>query len=88
VMILLQYAPKFLQKAGVWIYTLASVGFFLFMLVYGIELMFYQLNIGEKSAALLLPMWLIGLCLPVSAVTGIINIIQSLIYDREIIEKG
>lgn len=88
VTILVQYAPKFLQKAGVWLYTIATIGFFLFMLVYGIELMSQQLNTNEKSAALLLPMWLIGLSIPVAAITGILNVIQSLIYNQNIIEKG
>jgi C4-dicarboxylate transporter, DctQ subunit len=88
VTILLKYGPKFLKKGALWIYTIASVGFFLYMIVYGMELMSQQINTNEKSAALLLPMWVIGLCIPVSAVIGIINIIQSLIYDREIIEKG
>jgi C4-dicarboxylate transporter, DctQ subunit len=88
VTILLQYGPEFLRKGAVWIYSLASIGFFLFMIVYGVELMSQQINTHEKSAALLLPMWIIGLSIPASAVIGIVNIIHSLLNNREIIGKG
>ncbi|WP_010677760.1 TRAP transporter small permease [Bacillus timonensis] len=88
VTILLQYAPKFIKKLSVWIYAIASVGFFIFMTFYGFELVTQQINIHEKSAALLFPMWIIGLSVPVSGLLGIFNTVQSLIYDKEIIEKG
>lgn len=87
VTLLLKYFPRFIRKYSVWIYTVATIGFFLFMLVLGIELMSQQFNTNEKSSVLLLPMWLIGLCIPFSAVTGIINTIQSLLYDRALLEE-
>jgi C4-dicarboxylate transporter DctQ subunit len=87
VTILLKYLPKFFQRGSVWIYLVATIGFFLFMLILGIELMSQQVNTNEKSSVLLLPMWIIGLCVPFSAVTGILNTIQSLMYDRALIEE-
>ncbi|ASS89454.1 TRAP transporter small permease [Aeribacillus pallidus] len=88
VTILIKYAPKILNKTFTVIYAVATIGFFGFMLVYGIELMSQQINTNETSAALLLPMWVIGLSVPFSAVVGILNVIQSLIYNRELIEEG
>ncbi|MGG3563135.1 TRAP transporter small permease [Neobacillus rhizosphaerae] len=87
VTLLLKLLPKFIQKGSVWIYTLASIGFFVFMLIYGVELMSQQINTSEKSSVLLLPMWIIGLCMPASAIIGILNIIQSLLYDRALIQE-
>lgn len=87
VTLLIKYLPGFLRKASVWIYAVATIGFFIFMLVLGIELMSQQVNANEKSSVLLLPMWIIGLCIPVSAVIGILNTIQSLVYDRSLIEE-
>lgn len=87
VTLLINYLPKFLQKGSVWMYSFASIGFFLFMVVLGIELMSQQINTNETSSVLLLPMWIIGLCVPFSGLIGIINTIQSLIYDRALIEE-
>lgn len=88
VTILLQYAPKFVKKLSIWVYAIASIGFFIFMIVYGFELVTQQINVNEKSAALLLPMWIIGLSVPISGLLGVFNTVQSLIYDKDIIEKG
>jgi C4-dicarboxylate transporter, DctQ subunit len=87
VTLLLKYLPKFIQKQSIWIYSVATIGFFLFMLILGIELMSQQVSTNEKSSVLLLPMWLIGLCVPFSAVTGILNTIQSLLYNRSLLEE-
>jgi C4-dicarboxylate transporter DctQ subunit len=87
VTVLLKLFPKFIQKASIWIYSVATIVFFLFMLVLGIELMSQQVMTNEKSSVLLLPMWIIGLCIPVSAVIGILNTIQSLLYDRSLLQE-
>jgi C4-dicarboxylate transporter, DctQ subunit len=86
VTLFLKYFPRFIRKGSIWIYMIATIGFFLFMFVLGIELMSQQFSTNEKSSVLLLPMWLIGLCIPFSAVTGIVNTIQSFLYDRALIE--
>jgi TRAP-type C4-dicarboxylate transport system permease small subunit len=82
-----KYFPKFLRRASIWIYSVATIGFFLFMFVLGIELISQQISTNEKSSVLLLPMWLIGLCVPVSAAVGILNTIQSLLYDRSLLQE-
>ncbi len=87
VTLLLKYLPKFIRKHSIRIYSIATIGFFLFMLILGIELMSQQINTNEKSSVLLLPMWLIGLCIPFSAVTGILNTIQSLLYNGSLLEE-
>ncbi|OXS74200.1 TRAP transporter small permease [Domibacillus enclensis] len=88
VTILLKYAPVTVKKIGVVIYAVASIAFFAYMMIYGIEMISQQISMGETSAVLLLPMWIIGMCLPLSALIGIINVVQSLLYHRELIEKG
>ncbi|MBD1379792.1 TRAP transporter small permease [Metabacillus arenae] len=82
VTVLVKYLPK---KASIWIYSIGTIGFFLFMLYAGIELMQQQLLMNERSSVLLIPMWLIGISVPLSAVIGIINTIQSLIYHRNLL---
>lgn len=85
VTLFLKYTPKIVRKYSVWIYSIGTIGFFLFMLVYGTELVSQQIQTRETSSALLMPMWIIGLSVPVSAVIGIINVTQSLLYERELI---
>ncbi|WP_423410328.1 TRAP transporter small permease [Heyndrickxia sp. MSNUG] len=87
VTLLLNYFPEFIQKHSILIYSIATIGFFLFMFILGIELLSQQINTNEKSSVLLLPMWLIGLSVPFAAVTGIINTIQSLLYNRSLLQE-
>lgn len=85
VTVLLNIMPKFIQRLSKWIYSIATIGFFVFMVVYGIELVRQQVTMNEISSVLLIPMWIIGISIPFSAVIGILNTIQSLIYDRDLI---
>lgn len=85
VTLLIDYFPRFRKKLSVWIYSIATIGFFLFMIVQGVELMSQQIRMNETSSVLLLPMWVIGISIPVGAIIGIINTVQSLIYERELL---
>lgn len=82
---LLKMLPKFIQGIGRWIYTIGTIGFLLFMVVYGFELVSQQITMNETSSVLLIPMWIIGISIPISAILGVINTIQSLIYHRDLI---
>jgi TRAP-type C4-dicarboxylate transport system permease small subunit len=85
VTVFLKYMPKCIQKASVAIYATGTIAFFLFMFYTGIGLIQQQFTMNETSSTLLLPMWLIGLSIPVSALTGILNVIQSILYERELL---
>ncbi|WP_085522684.1 TRAP transporter small permease [Tuberibacillus sp. Marseille-P3662] len=85
---LINYLPLYFNKIAVWIYAIASIGFFLFMLYSGIQLTLQQWTVNETSSALQLPMWIIGMSIPFAALTGVLNVVQSLLYDKEIIKKG
>lgn len=77
--------PKAMKHLGKWLYSIATIAFLLFMVVYGIDLVMQQINMNETSSVLLIPMWIIGISIPISAILGIINTIQSLIYHRDLI---
>ncbi|WP_052400644.1 TRAP transporter small permease [Oceanobacillus jeddahense] len=85
VTVFLNWMPSFMQKAGRWIYTIGSISFLLFMVVYGINLVLQQIALNETSSVLLIPVWLVGISVPISGVLGILNIIQSLIYHKNLI---
>ncbi|MGP4077608.1 TRAP transporter small permease [Halobacillus sp. K22] len=85
VTVFLKILPKFIQKISVWIYSIATISFFTFMVVYGVEFMSQQISTNETSSVVSLPMWLMGMSVPSAGAIGIINVVQSLVYDRELI---
>lgn len=86
VTILIGYAPLFFRKLSKWTYTLFSVIFFGFMIVYGYQVMMQQVNMNEMGSALMIPMWLIGASVPFSGILGILGIVESLVLHPESVE--
>lgn len=84
----LKWMPAFVRRGSVWLYAVGTTGFFLFMLVTGTQLMLQQLNMNEMGSALMIPMWIVGLSLPVSALAGVIGVVESLLYHRDVLETG
>ncbi|MCM3761974.1 TRAP transporter small permease [Alkalihalobacillus oceani] len=85
VTVLLDKLPLSIKKFSRGVYIIGTTGFFVFMFVYGIDLMRQQIHTNEMSTVLMMPMWIIGLSIPVSAFLGIINTVQTIIYDRNLI---
>lgn len=77
VTLLLQVGPKWLKKFSEVLYAVLVLGFFAFMFIYGLDVVKQQIQWNEMGTALLIPMWLIGICQPVGAVLGFIGTIQS-----------
>jgi len=88
VTIFLRWMPRVVQQASKWVYLLTSAGFFLFMLVTGVELAMQQVNMNELGSALMIPMWLIGICVPVSAALGLLGLVESVLLHPEVLEAG
>lgn len=84
----LKWMPRFVQRGSTWLYMLATIGFFAFMLVTGTQLMLQQFTMNEMGSALRIPMWIIGLSLPVCAVVGILGVVESFLYHRDQLEPG
>lgn len=77
VTLLLQAGPKWLKKFSEILYAVVVVAFFCFMIVYGYEVVKQQIMMQEMGTALMIPMWVIGICQPVAGVLGIIGTLQS-----------
>lgn len=86
VTILLQYCPKWIKKFSEILYVGIVIAFFLFMIVWGMEVVKQQLMFNEMGTALLIPMWVIGICQPVSGVLGILGVVNSLLFHKDKIE--
>ncbi|GGF22899.1 hypothetical protein GCM10010954_22130 [Halobacillus andaensis] len=85
VTVFMKVLPRFIQKLSVWIYSIATILFFLFMIIFGVQFIFQQMATNEMSSVVMIPMWIIGLSVPSAGAIGILNVIQSLLYDRELI---
>lgn len=83
VLLLPQPLRRFL---AVGLYSVASVGFFAFLLVQGSGLLIRQFNSGQTATALPMPMWIVGLAVPVAGVVGILAVTESLLVHRRRIE--
>jgi C4-dicarboxylate transporter, DctQ subunit len=84
----IRWAPKALQRMSKWIYLATSGSFFLFMLVTGIQLTGQQVAMNEMGSALMIPMWIVGICVPLSAGLGILGLAENFISYPERLELG
>jgi len=88
VTILIDRLPKSMKKISTGVYTLFSIGFFLFMFIYGLGLVAQQINVKEMGSALMIPMWIVGASVPIGAVLGILGVIENLLFHPELIDGG
>jgi TRAP-type C4-dicarboxylate transport system permease small subunit len=84
----LKWMPQFVQEMSKWIYLVTSAGFFLFMLVTGIQLSIQQMAMNELGSALMIPMWLVGVCVPASACLGLLGLAENFICYPKLLEMG
>lgn len=83
VSIFLTMGPKWLKKFSEILYAVIVTGFFVFMIVYGTVVVQQQIAMNEMGTALQIPMYLIGICVPISGVLGIIGVVDSFLEFRE-----
>lgn len=82
VVLLLNIGPGWLKKLSQVLYAIIVIGFFGFMVIYGAELVKQQMMLNEMGTALRIPMTIIGFCVPLSGVLGIVGTIQSFLEYR------
>lgn len=80
VIIFISIGPKWLKELSKLIYIVFVIGFFIFMFIYGLMLVHQQISMNETATALSMPIFIVGTCVPISGILGIIGVIQSLIY--------
>ncbi len=77
VTLLLQIGPKWLKKFSEILYFVVVEGFFIFMVIYGWQVVQQQIMMHEMGTALRIPMACIGICQPIGGVLGFIGTIQN-----------
>lgn len=85
VTVFIALVTRLFGRLAVPIYTVSSVLFFALMAWTGYDLVRLQLTMHETAATLAIPMWMIGIVMPLSAVLAILGIIESLRSRRQLI---
>lgn len=85
VVVFLVLGRRLLRHLAVPIYVISSVLFFVLMGWTGTTLVQQQIMMNETAATVPIPMWVIGMVMPVSSVIAILAIIESLRSRRELI---
>lgn len=88
VTLFLQIGPAWLKKLSEILYAVFVIAFFIVMLIYGWEVVQQQIDWEEMGTALLIPMWIIGICQPVGAVLGIIGTLQNFLEYHDKVAIG
>lgn len=88
VTVLIGFLPASIKKVLGILNIICTIGFFIFVVVFGIYLFNQQVQMKEMGAAILIPMSLIGVSVPISGVLGIISTIQCVIERPEKIFGG
>lgn len=83
VVMFVENLPKSLKIIVPIIYGFFVTLIFIFMIVYGGEVVKQQITLNEMGTAIKLPMYLVGLCQPVAGVLGLIGVFQSFIEYPE-----
>jgi len=85
VVVFLVLVHRFFRRLAVPIYVGSSVFFFGMMGWTGLTMVRQQVMMNETAATLPIPMWTIGIVLPVSAIIAVLAIVESLRSRRELI---
>lgn len=85
VVVFIAAAPRLFRRLAVPIYVSTSILFFALMGWTGVSLVRQQIMMNETAATLAIPMWVIGLIMPISAVVAILAILESVKTRREFI---
>ena len=86
VVVFLALLPRVFQRLSVPIYVTTSVIFFALMGWTGYQLVKQQFIMNETAATLIVPMWMIGIIMPLSSVLAVLAIFESLRTRRDLIE--
>lgn len=88
VTLLLQVGPVWLKKFSEILYFVCVEAFFIFMIVYGTQVVMQQIQFKEMGTALRIPMYLIGICQPIGGVLGFIGTIESFLEHFDKVKIG
>lgn len=88
VTVMISALPEVLRRLALGVYVLSSVLFFALMGWTGLGLVRLQFMMNETAATLIVPMWVIGTIMPLSAALAILCVFLSLRTHRDVISPS
>ena len=81
VTVLANLLPEILQKICHALYYILNLGMFAVLIGFGVRLAIQQFTMNEMGSALHIPMWIVGICVPVGSVFGFIGVLNTLFFE-------
>ena len=82
VTVLVNKLPEILQKVCHALYYILNLVLFTVLIVFGFRLAIQQFNMNEMGSALRIPMWIVGVCVPVGSIFGFIGVLNTMFFER------
>lgn len=73
--------PEVVQKLCHALYYILNLIMFVILIWFGFRLAIQQFNMGEMGSALRIPMWIVGICVPVGSIFGFLGVLNTLFFE-------
>ena len=81
VTVLVNALPAFLQKICHALYYILNLVMFAALVYFGFRLASQQFNMNEMGSALRIPMWIVGICVPIGSIFGFIGVLNTMFFE-------
>ena len=81
VTVLVNKFPAPLQKVCHALYYILNLVMFTVLIVFGFRLAIQQFNMSEMGSALRIPMWIVGICVPIGSIFGFIGVLNTMFFE-------
>ena len=81
VTVLANLLPEILQKICHALYYILNLVMFAVLIGFGVRLAIQQVTMNEMGSARHIPMWIVGICVPVGSVFGFIGVLNTLFFE-------
>ncbi len=82
VTVLVKVLPKPVQKFCFVLYYVICFAIFAIIVWYGFNAAMQQAKMGEMGSALRIPMWIVGVAVPIGGIFGIIGTLNTLLFEN------
>jgi TRAP-type C4-dicarboxylate transport system permease small subunit len=82
VTVLVQALPSFVQKICFVLYYVMCFSLFAIIIWFGFRAAMQQAQMGETGSALRIPMWIVGISVPIGGIFGLIGTLNTLLFEN------
>ena len=82
VTVLVKALPSFIQKFCFVLYYVMCFALFAIIIWFGFRAALQQAQMGEMGSALRIPMWIVGIAVPIGGIFGFIGTLNTLLFEN------